>query len=187
MWPFRHKCIRANITGIEVPEEMSLLAELKTLTEHVHERCSGDLWRAADWRRTVQWREEGAQEQKNLIKRRAKKKQQRAGGEATGDTDADADADGPGRPGALEALCTTRLMGQRLFLLKKNDIVKEMQDAVRVYSELVTNRPEKRGRPCGCILLQCCGKRDFLSIRVRKSCKINAITFSTMKREVQSL
>ena len=40
---------------------------------------------------------------------------------------------------------------------------------------------------CGCILLQRCGKRDFLSIRVRKSCEINAITFSTMKREVQSL
>ena len=29
--------------------------------------------------------------------------------------------------------------------------------------------------------------RDFLSIRVRKSCEINAISFSTMKREVQSL
>ena len=29
----------------------------------------------------------------------------------------------------------------------------------------------------GCILLQRCGKRDFLSIRVRKSCEINAITF----------
>ena len=39
----------------------------------------------------------------------------------------------------------------------------------------------------GCILLQRCGKRDFLSIQVRKSCEINAITFSTMKREVQSL
>ena len=39
----------------------------------------------------------------------------------------------------------------------------------------------------GCILLQRCGKRDFLSIRVRKSCEINAITFSNMKREVQSL
>ena len=36
----------------------------------------------------------------------------------------------------------------------------------------------------GCTLLQRCGKRDFLSIRVRKSCEINAITFSTMKREV---
>ena len=33
----------------------------------------------------------------------------------------------------------------------------------------------------GCLLLQRCGKRDFLSIRVRKSCEINAITFSTMK------
>ena len=39
----------------------------------------------------------------------------------------------------------------------------------------------------GCILLQRCGMRDILSIRVRKSCEINAITFSTMKREVQSL
>ena len=39
----------------------------------------------------------------------------------------------------------------------------------------------------GCILSQRCGKRDFLSIRVRKSCVINAITFSTMKREVHSL
>ena len=39
----------------------------------------------------------------------------------------------------------------------------------------------------GCILLQRCGKRDFLSILVRKSCEINAFTFSTMKREVQSL
>ena len=38
----------------------------------------------------------------------------------------------------------------------------------------------------GCILLQRCGKRGFLSIRVRKSCEINAITFCTMKREVQS-
>ena len=39
----------------------------------------------------------------------------------------------------------------------------------------------------GCTLLQRCSKRDFLSIRLRKSCEINAITFSTMKREVQSL
>ena len=39
----------------------------------------------------------------------------------------------------------------------------------------------------GCILLQRCGKRDFLSIRVRKGCEIDAITFSTLKREVQSL
>ena len=39
----------------------------------------------------------------------------------------------------------------------------------------------------GCILLQRCGKRDFLSIRLTKIREINAITFSTMKREVQSL
>ena len=31
----------------------------------------------------------------------------------------------------------------------------------------------------GCILLQRCGMRDFLSIRVRKIREINAITFST--------
>ena len=39
----------------------------------------------------------------------------------------------------------------------------------------------------GCILLRRCGKRDFLSIRVRKIREINVIPFSTMKREVQSL
>ena len=38
-----------------------------------------------------------------------------------------------------------------------------------------------------CILLQRYGKRDFMSIRVRKTCEINAITFATVKREVQSL
>ena len=39
----------------------------------------------------------------------------------------------------------------------------------------------------GYILLQRCGKRDLLSVRVRKNCEINTITISTMKREVQSL
>ena len=39
----------------------------------------------------------------------------------------------------------------------------------------------------GCILLQRCGKRDFLPLRERRSREINAITFSTVKREVQSL
>ena len=39
----------------------------------------------------------------------------------------------------------------------------------------------------GCILLQRCAKRDFLYIRVRKSGEINAIIYSTMKREVQTL
>ena len=39
----------------------------------------------------------------------------------------------------------------------------------------------------GCTLLQRCGMRDFLSIRVRESCETNAITFSTMKREFLSL
>ena len=37
------------------------------------------------------------------------------------------------------------------------------------------------------MLLQRCDKRDFLSIRLRKIREINAITFSTMKCEVQSL
>ena len=39
----------------------------------------------------------------------------------------------------------------------------------------------------GRVLLRRCGKRDFLSIRVTKIREINAITFSTMKREVRSL
>ena len=39
----------------------------------------------------------------------------------------------------------------------------------------------------GSILLRRCGKRDFLSIRVTQLREINAITFPTMKREVQSL
>ena len=38
-----------------------------------------------------------------------------------------------------------------------------------------------------CISLKRCGKRDFLSTRVRKSSDISAITFSTMERDVQSL
>ena len=42
-------------------------------------------------------------------------------------------------------------------------------------------------RPTQSVLRRNGGKRDFLSIRVRKSCEINAITFSTIKREVQSL
>ena len=39
----------------------------------------------------------------------------------------------------------------------------------------------------GCTLLQRCGKRDFLSIRVRKSCEMTAVAFSTVEREDQSL
>ena len=39
----------------------------------------------------------------------------------------------------------------------------------------------------GCILLQRCGMRDFLPIRMGKSREINAITLSTMKREGQSV
>ena len=48
-------------------------------------------------------------------------------------------------------------------------------------------QPVLRRSGGGCILLQRCGKRDILSIRVRRSCEINAIRFTTMKREVQSL
>ena len=39
----------------------------------------------------------------------------------------------------------------------------------------------------GCILLQRCGKRDFLKIRVSKSCEINAVTFCTMKARRSTL
>ena len=80
-WSPWHRCIRANITN---PEEMSLFAELKTLTENVHpERCHGDFRKAADWRRTVQRKEEAAQEKRSFIERRAKNHQR------AGDTDAD--------------------------------------------------------------------------------------------------
>ena len=37
-WSPRHKYIRANITNVEFPEEMSLLTEVKIFTEDVHER-----------------------------------------------------------------------------------------------------------------------------------------------------
>ena len=39
----------------------------------------------------------------------------------------------------------------------------------------------------GSIMLRRCGKHDFLTIRVTKIREINAITFSTMKRDVESL
>ena len=39
----------------------------------------------------------------------------------------------------------------------------------------------------GNILLRSCGKRDILAIRVAETREINAITFSTMKLEVESL
>ena len=39
----------------------------------------------------------------------------------------------------------------------------------------------------GSVQLRRCGKRDFLSIRVKRVREINAITFTTLKREVQSL
>ena len=53
--------------------------------------------------------------------------------------------------------------------------------------EMRTTQSVLRRSGGGCILLQRCGKRDLLSFRVRKSCEINAITFSTIQREVQSL
>ena len=60
-WSPWHKYIRTNITNIDIPEEMSLFAELKTLTQGQQRR------------RTVQWKEEAAQEERSFIKRRAKK------------------------------------------------------------------------------------------------------------------
>ena len=143
----RHKYVRANITTIEIPEEMSSFTEPQILTENVHERSSGDLRGAADWRRTA-WKEaQAAQEERNLTKRRANKaatcwrrrSKRRHGG---------CGRDGPGDPGAAEVLQTTRVTGEgpesatycTLFLPKENDIVKDMQVAGRVYSDLVTKR-----------------------------------------------
>ena len=42
-------------------------------------------------------------------------------------------------------------------------------------------------RSDGSVRLRRCGNRDFLSIRVKRVREINAITFTTLKREVQSL
>ena len=39
----------------------------------------------------------------------------------------------------------------------------------------------------GSVRLRRCGNRDFLSIRVKRVREINDITFTTLKREVQSL
>ena len=48
-------------------------------------------------------------------------------------------------------------------------------------------RPTQSVLSHGSILLRRCGMRDFLSVRVRTIREINAITLSTMTREVQSL
>ena len=63
----RCKNIRANIVNIEISGEMSLFDELRILTGNVHtERCESDLWKAADWRRTDQWKNaEAAHEQQS--------------------------------------------------------------------------------------------------------------------------
>ena len=96
----------------EIPEGMSLFAELKTLAENVRERSARVLWRAADWRRTVQRNVEASQEQRSLVKRRAKKAatswRRRSGGRR---------CDGLDNPGAPEALYTARGTGERLGVI----------------------------------------------------------------------
>ena len=123
-WSPWHKYIRANTMNIEIPEEMGLFAELKTLTENVRERCFRVIWRAADWRRTIQWNEEASQEQRSLVKRRAKKAatnwRRRSGGRR---------CNGPDNPGAPEAL--TQLEAQ----------VRDLKSSTHLHSV-----PTKRGR-----------------------------------------
>ena len=138
--------------NIEIPEEMSLFAELKTLAENVRERCFRVIWRAADWRRTVQCNEEASQEQRSLVKRRAKKAatswRRRSGGRR---------CDGLDNPGAPEALCTTRGTVERLgvtdvFALcshqNRATSRKRRKNAGRCCSDMVEIKPDmERGSP----------------------------------------
>ena len=69
-----HNHIRANITNIEIPEEMSPFTERETLTDNDSERGVRGPRRAAAWRRTLQWTNAGAsQEQRSSAKRRSQK------------------------------------------------------------------------------------------------------------------
>ena len=73
-WSTWNKYIRADITNVQIPQEMSLFTELKTWTENVHERSVRVLWMAADWRRTLQWTSaKGSQEQRSRVMRRTNK------------------------------------------------------------------------------------------------------------------
>ena len=66
--------MRANVVDVDIPEEISQFAELKTLTEDVGRNArviSGVFCKAAEWRKTDQWREgevrsRGAQERSEI-------------------------------------------------------------------------------------------------------------------------
>ena len=66
--------MRANVVDVDIPEEISQYAELKTLTEDVGRNArviSGVFCKAAEWRKTDQWREgedrsRGAQERSDV-------------------------------------------------------------------------------------------------------------------------
>ena len=155
IWSLRHKYIRANITNIEILEEMSQFAELKTLTENAMKEMIAahggqQNGRAQFSERWKPARTRGASQ--NDVPR----KQQRAGeAEAKGDAkDVDVmdlitpvhlqlSAQLGSRVRDLEAAtyCT-------LFLPNESDIVTEMQNAGRFYSDMVTRHPDKeRGSP----------------------------------------
>ena len=99
--------MRANTMNTEIPEPSSRLSP-KMSVKDAFASCEGQ----ADWRRTVQWNEEASQEQRSLVKRRAKKAatswRRRSGGRR---------CDGPDNPGAPEALCTTGGTGERLGVI----------------------------------------------------------------------
>ena len=66
--------MRANVVDVDIPEEISQYAELKTLTEDVGRNArviSGVFCKAGEWRKTDQWsegevRSRGAQERSEI-------------------------------------------------------------------------------------------------------------------------
>ena len=59
-WSLRRSLRRANVVDVDIPEEGSQFAELKTMTEDVgrKERATSRVFsKAAEWRKTEQWRE----------------------------------------------------------------------------------------------------------------------------------
>ena len=133
-WSPRHKYTRANITNVEIPEEMSLFAEVKIFTEDVHERGfmllsmahssaeGGSQGGAEEPHQTT------SQESSNELE---KEKQQE---------DTDAGVMNLANPGAAEALCTTGVAGEdletatkcTLFVRTKRERHRDRNAAIRI-------------------------------------------------------
>ena len=97
-----------------------------------------------------------------------------------------------GVPGScvVRGLCEEKLV--ELTALVATRATRSLCSATKLVStrcsvEMKRTQSVLHHRRGGSILLPRCDKRDYLSIRVTKIREINAITFSTMEREVQSL